>query len=68
MTHRNSEGERSPSTILPLPPLLLVLIFIAIRLTLQSDVFLRATDNKALHAPVKLTDDDRVLETATGTG
>lgn len=45
-----------------------LLLIIVVRLTLQSDVFLRATDNKVLHAPIKLNDDDRVLETATGTG
>lgn len=35
---------------------------------MQHNLFLRAFDNKVLHAPVELKDDDWVLEGATGTG
>ncbi|XP_006458605.1 hypothetical protein AGABI2DRAFT_176878 [Agaricus bisporus var. bisporus H97] len=38
------------------------------RLLMQHNLFLRAFDNKVLHAPVELKDDDWVLEGATGTG
>jgi 16S rRNA A1518/A1519 N6-dimethyltransferase RsmA/KsgA/DIM1 with predicted DNA glycosylase/AP lyase activity len=37
-------------------------------LELQHNIFLRAFDNKVLHAPVELKDDDWVLDTGTGTG
>ncbi|KAF9455049.1 S-adenosyl-L-methionine-dependent methyltransferase [Macrolepiota fuliginosa MF-IS2] len=38
------------------------------RLSLQSNLFLRTYDNKVLHAPVELKDEDWVLETGSGTG
>jgi hypothetical protein len=41
---------------------------VAVRLVLQHNTFLRAFDNKVLHAPVELKDDDWVLDTGTGTG
>ncbi|KAF7777839.1 hypothetical protein Agabi119p4_3911 [Agaricus bisporus var. burnettii] len=35
---------------------------------MQHELFLRILDQKIIHAPVELQDDDWVLETATGTG
>ncbi|EKM83130.1 hypothetical protein AGABI1DRAFT_53852 [Agaricus bisporus var. burnettii JB137-S8] len=39
-----------------------------LRLELQHGIFLRAFDSKVLHAPVKLNDDDWILDVGTGTG
>lgn len=49
-------------------PFLFSELTIIIRLTLQSNLLLRTFDNKVLHAPVQLKNNDWVLETATGTG
>ncbi|KAF9455050.1 S-adenosyl-L-methionine-dependent methyltransferase [Macrolepiota fuliginosa MF-IS2] len=38
------------------------------RLTGQSNLLLRVFDNKVLHAPAELSDEDWVLETGSGTG
>lgn len=38
------------------------------RLTLQNSILLKTYDNRVLHAPVELSDNDWVLDSGSGTG